>query len=148
MLKLLLLLGALNALELPTQGRYLEIHDDAEAYMVIDAASVERQGDVVTVRVVGAFAQDMPWDGRMVGIVQMIQDFDCAASKQRRQAAGSFTRTREVVQDQRQATSWEAVAEGSPAGRGFNHLCRGRPLPTAGDDLMTILRAYWSRSET
>lgn len=145
MFKLLLLLGALNALDLPSSGRYLELDDAPDIYMVIDAASIERQGATGTVRVVSGFKTPMPWDGRQVRIVQLVQQFDCDTGKGRRTSGASFTETLEVVQDRREVSDWSELEENSPASLAFAHVCRGAELPAAGDDLMTVLRAYWNR---
>lgn len=145
MFQLFLLIAAISALELPSSGRFLVIEDTPDSYMVLDAASMERQGANPTVRIVNAFSTPMMWQGQPVRIVQFVQEFDCRGNRQRRIAAASFTEELEIVQDRAEVTAWTAPTPHSPGALAFGHACRGTPLPMAGEDLMTVLRSYWSR---
>lgn len=129
------------------QGQYYPLKDDAEGYLALDAADVERTGDIIQARILGVFPEAHPWKGKDVWLTTLLIEVDCTTDKARTLGGVNYTRDFEMVDDLRETSEWRNAGP-----RGYIHavadrLCRGTGGPAAeSQDFKLLAQAYWRRT--
>jgi hypothetical protein len=144
MLPLLVLAAALSALVAPAHGQFYVATRNAEAIGVVDAGNAVRDGDIVTASAIIAFAESQEEEGARVRVVHFIEEHDCRSGRYRDVGVATFTENlRLVSHDETPDAEWSDYDGESPRALAAGYLCHGKGLTLAGDDLATVLRAYW-----
>ena len=142
MFKILLFLAALSASTPPSQGEYLFIGEDEKGMGVVDAASVERDGDRARIIVIVALSEAVPGEGR---VVQYLQEWDCRSRKVRILDGQAFDEQLRPTVPVRPLPEWTRVADDTRFAVIGAYVCQGRSLPGAGSDFRTILARFLAK---
>lgn len=145
MLSLLVFLAALTAAEPPGDGHFLLLSETDETMGMVNAQSVERDGDKVRILALGVFANPVREDEGDVWVVQVMEEVDCAARKMRHLDYAGFNRGLEAISFDHRASPWLSYEPETPAASIIEHVCDARPLTSPGRQFLPIAEAYWAR---
>lgn len=145
MLTLLVFAAALNAADLPLQGRFLLAARNDTGLIVFDDASLTRDGEWPTARVVSGLSEGPIVGGEKARTVQFIEQYDCAKRHTRLVESGIYSDSGRLVEHDTQPGQWSAPPPGSGREASLRRVCDGADtMREVGTDLMTVLRAFWN----